>query len=354
MNIPDGNPSFRHPLIHWAAVLGKGEVLKVLQQAPLSLDITVRCDDSSTGLHRAMLLWNAKEMSVNEAVSVVEQLRDCVYERNSKLQTPLHLCAMNLAKCVKQDFGLWKEVMNTMVTVTDDGKLTDVLNSQDVNGDTILHTLSANEDLLDLIHSLLCCGANFSIMNCREEKPIDIAWKFSISVYNLYRVITTEIGLHEFYADKNVRRTRSATGLSTMKKDYKKFFDDTSDKSDDDEENYVVSKRKSNSRSTSKMEQCKRVRQIEATTSTSSNKVPTLEWEQKPAGYSERLVKKSRSELMDIDDDEDISDPPSVSDAYPFDQTYSQLRLQERRFEDEIDETMKSIIALFPDEAASK
>lgn len=332
MNIPDPNPAFRHSLVHWAAVLGKADILKVLQEPPFSVSMDLKSDDSSTALHRCMLLWNSKEISVSNALSVVEQLHDCVGRCNEHKQTPLHLCSLNLTQCAKSDVPFWKEILNKMVIVIDDTRLLDGLNCQNSNGETILHILSANDDLLDIIHSLLCYGANFNIVNCRQEKPIDIAWKFSIAVYNLYKVITTEIGLDEFYANKNVRRTRTATGLSKTKKDYKKFFDDSDDKSDD--EDYVMSKRKSNSRIASETDQCKRARQI-----------PERWLPYKNSGKMESQPKRtcSTESLSNAVVSDTKKRTPSISPG-----TYAKLRQDEVRLQEEISDTMKSIVAMFP------
>ena len=172
INIPDPNPAFRHSLVHWAAVLGKADVLKVLQQAPFSVRMTLQSDDSSTALHRCFLLWNSKDIPLRNALAVIEQLHECVDVGNSQKETPLHLCSLNLTRCVKTDLMFWKEMMNKMVIMIDDSRLLHGLNFQNVNGDTMLHILSGNDDLLDLIHSLLCYGANFNIVNTRQEKPM--------------------------------------------------------------------------------------------------------------------------------------------------------------------------------------
>lgn len=340
MNIPDPNPSFRHSLVHWAAVLGKADVLNVLQQPPFSVDMELQSDDFSTALHRCMLLWNSKDITLSNAVAVVEELHECVGRRNSQQLTPLHLCALNLTQCVKPDTFFWKEIMNKMVMVIDDSRLLDGLNCQNADGDTILHILSANDDLLDLINSLLCYGANFNIVNKRQEKPIDIAWNFSIAVYNLYKVITTEIGLDEFYANKNVRRTRTATGLSKTKKDYKKFFDDSDEKSDD--EDYVITKRKSNPQLSKSHEPCKKARPDKDFANENNGKV-----ERHPKRCSSATALK-RQAVENVAS----STPAPASPSPCFNGVYLKLQQDELRLEKEISETMRSIIAMFPDAAA--
>jgi len=343
MNIPDPNPSFRHSLLHWAAVLGKADVLDALQQPPFSVDMALQSDDFSTALHRCMLLWNSKDISLCNAISVVEKLHECVGKRNNQQLTPLHLCALNLTQCVKADMSFWKEIMNKMVMVIDDCRLLEGLNCQNTDGDTILHILSANDDLLELIHSLLCYGANFNIVNKRQEKPIDIAWNFSIAVYNLYKVITTEIGLDEFYANKNVRRTRTATGLSKTKKDYKKFFDDSYDTSD--EEDYVISKRKSNSRISKNKEHCKKARPDK---SFPNKNIGKMEKQQQKRCPNETAFKDSFVENID----NSARGRPSPSPSPCFNDGLLKAQQDELRLEEEISETMRSIIAMFPDEAA--
>jgi len=346
IKVPDPNPAFQHPLIHWAASLGKGNVLEMLQKPPFSMDMSFQSDDFETALHRSLLLWNAKEIPLSNAFAVIEQLQVCLDSRNAKLQTPLHICAVNLTKCVKQDFLFWKEVMNKMVTSIDDSNLVEVLNSQDVNGDSIIHILSTNGDVLDIIHSLLCCGANFNIMNYRKEKPIDIAWKYSIAVYNLYRVITTEIGLDEFYVDKNVRRTRTATGLSKPK-NYKRFFDNSDDVSDDDD--YVVVKRKGTSQAKlpSKTDQRKnearRAAEEPEKSAISKKSDHKIHWEQKP-GANEGIKETKRTNKHKSNTNE----PPLHSSP----QSHFNINLQnEMRLEDEISETIKSILVMYQDDS---
>lgn len=351
MKIPDPNPTFHHPLIHWAAALGKGDVLKILQKPPFSMDMAFQSDDFETALHRSLVLWNAKEIPLNNVFSVIEQLRECLDIRNARLQTPLHICAINLTKCVKQDFIFWKEVMNNMVTSIDDSKLEMVLNSQDVNGDSILHILSTNGDLLDVIHSLLCCGANLDIQNYRKEKPVDIACQYSIAVYNLYRAINNEIGLGEFYANINVSHTRTATGLSKTR-DYKRFFN-TSDKSDDDD--HIIVKRKVSPRSASvpkKTNQCKKKvrRVLQGPEKSSSKNYHKLDREQKSCSLE--AVQKTKRVDINVSDNND--DPPPTPSSPCFNQAYVKANLQdEMRLEEEINETMKSIV-IFQDEATAK
>lgn len=312
MNIPDPNPAFRHLIIHWASVLGKVDVVKALLKPPFSMDADLQSDSNETALHRSLIHWNCKDIPLDHALPVVEQLKSCIESSNAAMQTPLHICALNLTKCTKQHIPYWTDIMNKMVSCLCDDSLLPVLNSQDANGDSIIHILSAREDLVEIIQSLLACGANFNIVNLKKEKPIDIAWKFSMTIYNLYRIITTEIGFNEFYAS-NTRSTRAKNGLSKVKKDYKKFFDESAELSDEDD--YITPKRK-----------------------TSGQKKCNVE-NQNGLDMSYESGSKKRKAKTKLE-----SDLPSVVD----------LLDEEIRLENEISITMKSILEMLPQDVANE
>lgn len=73
----------------------------------------------------------------------------------------------------------------------DKTRLITVLNTRNGNTDTVLHILSKRDSMLDLVEYLLCLGVDISVCNASGETPVEVAWRFSMSIYNYYLLTTT-------------------------------------------------------------------------------------------------------------------------------------------------------------------
>ena len=125
----------------------------------------------------------------------------------------------NLTSGTKKEIEFWKEVMSKMISsVKDDTLRRRILNYRDEDGDTILHIIAKQEKVIDVIEYLIYSGADLTLTNNADETPLEISWRYSMSVYNLLQAFqSSEVD----YFD---RRTRTSLGLSETK-DYTQFFE---------------------------------------------------------------------------------------------------------------------------------
>jgi len=233
--VPDARPSFRYPLLHWAAVLGKVEALKMLLKPPFKVSPTLKTDSHETALHRLLNVMD-KNIKPSKVYEMVELLATCLDFVDEEKNTPYHVCADALITCSKCDLELWKQVFYKMIDCAlDKEQLVATLNLANSDGETALHMLSKRDEMIDLVEYLLCLGVDISVTNTNGESAVEVAWRFSMPIYNFYHLIEStgigEIqGRNKSFTNKlNIscssepRTTRASLGLSETK-DYTEFF----------------------------------------------------------------------------------------------------------------------------------
>ena len=91
----------------------------------------------------------------------------------------------------KADVELWRLIFHKMIdSYADKTHLITVLNTRNGNTETVLHILSKRDTMLDLVEYLLCLGVDISVCNASGETPIEVAWRFSMTIYNFYLLTT--------------------------------------------------------------------------------------------------------------------------------------------------------------------
>ena len=91
-SIPDPDPTFRHPVLHWAAVLGKVEVVKILLKPPFNISPDIKSDLDETALHRVLVFSNSKT-NLQTIFKLIDALHVCLQSVDSEMRTPFHICA---------------------------------------------------------------------------------------------------------------------------------------------------------------------------------------------------------------------------------------------------------------------
>ena len=209
--IPDRRPSFRYPLVHWAAVLGNRMALKLLLKPPFSIDPTTLSHDYDTALHRLITTQAIKHMKPSKSASIIKLLNKCLSVTDSNQNTPFHLVAIFLVECSKSDIVFWKEVFHTMLDAFEDNTyLVSVLNFTNNVGDTVLHLLAKRDALQDLAEHVVVLGADMETPNNDGKTPCEIAWKYSLPVYNAFQKLKSNANV-EGYSQMNRRSLCSAS-----------------------------------------------------------------------------------------------------------------------------------------------
>lgn len=59
--------------------------------------------------------------------------------------------------------------------------------------ETVLHILSRRDTMMNLIEYLLCLGVDLSVANACGDTAVEIAWRFSMPIYNFYKLAATPL-----------------------------------------------------------------------------------------------------------------------------------------------------------------
>lgn len=231
--VPDPHPDFRYPLLHWAVVLGKTGVVKMLLNPPFNVNPKLKSSANETALHRLLNFMDDGNPNLSRILETTTLLKHSLTCEDDEKKTPLHICADILASCQKKELEIWKQVFNTMVDLAENKQ--EILKYHDNEGDTVLHTLSKREELVDLVEYVVYIGASFQVKNNARETPIEVSWRFSMPTYNLYLMLKSTLNYVESSESESSEiRTRATAGLSETK-DYTKFFEEEikSNRSDD-------------------------------------------------------------------------------------------------------------------------
>ena len=99
--IPDSRPNFRYPLLHWAAVLGQVDVVRMLLKAPYNVSPRLTTDhNQETPLHRLLDVMD-KTLKPQRFLTIVELLHESLACIDAIGNTPFHACAEALVSCSK-------------------------------------------------------------------------------------------------------------------------------------------------------------------------------------------------------------------------------------------------------------
>ncbi|EDO41584.1 predicted protein [Nematostella vectensis] len=179
--VPDPVKEFQFPLIHWATVLGKAKAIELLIQKGFNPAIQAE-ETKETALHRFVLCLNhlalgpAHKISPRKINIIISCLESCLTLRDSDGDTPLLVAAKTLVAGRKPIY--FEECIEAIVghiTKNSPTKLAEILNIQDLDGNTALHILARNDISFVTLRTLLQAGADASIVNFNYETPYQVA-----------------------------------------------------------------------------------------------------------------------------------------------------------------------------------
>lgn len=225
--LQDPDQTFCYPLLHWAAVLGKVNIVKLLIQKPFNVSpIKTSHRNRETALHRLFVLWD-DHIDSKTFLELITALKTCIVVKDSEGRTPFHLCGQRLVECTNaKERKLWKDALCKMVNEVSsmDYYVDELLNYQDKNGRTLLHTLVKQDKLIRIVEYIVSCGADIGLENNRGETAKELAWRYSLSIYNLLMKVTLKYNSYRCVTDQE-KRTRASQGLSETI-DYTQFFEE--------------------------------------------------------------------------------------------------------------------------------
>ncbi|KAK3102536.1 hypothetical protein FSP39_012045 [Pinctada imbricata] len=181
-DIPDPVKEFRFPLILWAAALGMSEVVLWLKQHNFSphlrhpqtgegaLHLAIKSFMDRTNINHTEPLEDFKKL--------VEYLPGALTFRDKEGNSPLHICAARIAvtdtkKKMHRDFA---EAMLESAIENNDAIVATMLNSQNNDGDTVLHLLSRHDRAFLLAKYIIKLDkTDLNLKNSKKETALDVA-----------------------------------------------------------------------------------------------------------------------------------------------------------------------------------
>ena len=353
--VPDSRPTFRYPLIHWAAVLGRVRVMRLLLQPPYNVSPRLTTHhNQETPLHRLLDVMD-KTVEPYKILAIVELLHDSLACVDAHGNTPFHACADALVSSTKGDVELWRQIFHKMIdSYADKTHLISVLNSTNGNTETVLHMLSKRDSMLDLVEYLLCLGVDLSVCNANGETAVEVAWRFSMTIYNFYHLTTSSGGSNTQHCPINassrgslkptssnntsllqqqcnipstsddaavsIRTTRASLGLSQTK-DYTEFFKDgsSSDNDGEDSDHECSLKRKVSAMNRSLIERLNEISPVKKKKKKKQKKLYNNQ-------QNQHQQKRKRLKMMDTSDERNSSSSSSSSSGNELDDIVKSLK----------------------------
>eukprot|EP00117_Sycon_ciliatum_P026548 scpid40046/ scgid21769/ len=176
------------PLMHWAAVLGKGHALKRLVEEGFS---TKCINPGITALSlamRHMLVSYAKCNEISQSAAGFKSLAEVLFRFDKDIEDSQGRIALNLA-CEQYVTALTqpgaecsfrKSVLHTLLSLIDTSAADGValLNHGDCERNTCLHVLAQRDECMDFVDTLLAKGADPTIRNKHGKTPCEVAQSF--------------------------------------------------------------------------------------------------------------------------------------------------------------------------------
>ncbi|XP_014663833.1 PREDICTED: uncharacterized protein LOC106806419 [Priapulus caudatus] len=201
-DIQDMQQSYRFPLLHWAAVLGKLIVVEWLLKhgcRPCSQTRVTR----HTALHRSIQMLGQgipsfrSKINKENILHLIELLPDCLIVKNAEGNLPIHDTAVIIEEN-NQKGPIMKAIMQKMMDEASKlgpAAITRMLNTQNIKGETALHILCRNDENYTIVKLLLDYGTpNLDLENERGQVLLDVAIdKGAMKVCSLLQQLAREL-----------------------------------------------------------------------------------------------------------------------------------------------------------------
>lgn len=175
----DVNPGYRYPLIHWAAILSKINVVKWMSSSGYNINV-LHGSTGDSALHRVLLCVRAviknNPVSLEKFSDLLEVLQPNLNIKNKSGITPfLTVCAT-----VGQDTRSHSRHVNLLKTILNfakktPGLLDSLLKQETPEGDTALHLLALKDKHLGPLKMLVDAGADVYSQNKMGKTPLSMA-----------------------------------------------------------------------------------------------------------------------------------------------------------------------------------
>lgn len=175
----DVNPEYRYPLIHWAAILSKLNVVKWMASNGFNINV-LHNSTGDSALHRVLLCVKAVRMnnpvSLEKFSDLLEILQPNLNIKNKSGFTPF----LTICESVSQDLRSHKRHVNLLKTILNfakdkQGLLNSLLKQQTPEGDTALHLFAQKDKHLAPMKMLINAGANVHCQNKMGFTPLSLA-----------------------------------------------------------------------------------------------------------------------------------------------------------------------------------
>ncbi|XP_052825555.1 uncharacterized protein LOC106882483 isoform X2 [Octopus bimaculoides] len=175
----DMNPEYRYPLMHWAAILSKLNILKWLASAGYNINV-LHTNTGDTALHRVLLCIRAIRINNPVMVKKFPQILE-ILEPNLKIKNRAGLTPF-LTSCETvgmdgrahyRNVDLLRDILN--FAKERPGLLNILFNQQTKHGQSALHLLALNDKALGAMKMLVAAGANVQCLNKEGQTPFSLA-----------------------------------------------------------------------------------------------------------------------------------------------------------------------------------
>ncbi|VDI56931.1 Hypothetical predicted protein [Mytilus galloprovincialis] len=208
-DIPDPNPEYRLTMLHWAAALGKVELVKWLRREKM---YRPKCSgERHSVLHKMIeLLQENNDIAFHEMGNIINELVDIFWKDNLTVKNkdgnmPLHMCCLplqdNISKNKQAYYISWIYSIITRFKKTyrykgDYPKLNYIVNCVNASGDTPGMTAldiacsCGNEKISTMLKKMGQESMDYSKLNKETEQPVCQNTRFSQQQTELIRKIT--------------------------------------------------------------------------------------------------------------------------------------------------------------------
>ncbi|CAI9726262.1 SWI4-like isoform X2 [Octopus vulgaris] len=175
----DVNPEYRYPLMHWAAILSKLNILKWLASAGYNINV-LHTNTGDTALHRVLLCIRAIRLNNPVMVKKFPQILE-ILEPNLKIKNRAGLTPF-LTSCETvgmdgrahyRNVDLLRDILN--FAKERPGLLNILFNQQTKHGQSALHLIALNDKALGAMKMLVAAGANVQCLNKEGQTPFSLA-----------------------------------------------------------------------------------------------------------------------------------------------------------------------------------
>ncbi|XP_033751569.1 uncharacterized protein LOC117335583, partial [Pecten maximus] len=179
-DIYDPDPTYRYPLLHWAACLGKVTVVKWLVHRDKVSVFARHLSTYDTALH--MAVQSLQKTCQKEASQVfgklVPILAGSLACRNCNGDTPLHLICRSLLH-EKPRVEYFTECVSSILKFAASrggGFPATIVNSQNNDGNTPLHIVAQKDHTLNIIKMMMELGkVDLNLVNSRQQNALKVA-----------------------------------------------------------------------------------------------------------------------------------------------------------------------------------